>query len=59
VSQLGMIISMLGVSAAALHYGHTEYYTVAAMAAIFHLINHATFKGSLFMAVGIIDHETG
>lgn len=46
VSQLGMIISMLGVSAAALHYGHTEYYTVAAMAAIFHLINHATFKGS-------------
>ncbi|MED2969942.1 Na+/H+ antiporter subunit A [Bacillus subtilis] len=59
VSQLGMIISMLGVSAAALHYGHSEYYTVAAMAAIFHLINHATFKGSLFMAVGIIDHETG
>ncbi|MCY9008270.1 Na+/H+ antiporter subunit A [Bacillus inaquosorum] len=59
VSQLGMVISMLGVSAAALHYGHTEYYTVAAMAAIFHLINHATFKGSLFMAVGIIDHETG
>ncbi|XRL89899.1 Na+/H+ antiporter subunit A [Bacillus subtilis] len=59
VSQLGMIISMLGVSAAALHYGDTEYYTVAAMAAIFHLINHATFKGSLFMAVGIIDHETG
>nr|MDH3083699.1 Na+/H+ antiporter subunit A [Bacillus subtilis] len=59
VSQLGMIISMLGVSLAALHYGHTEYYTVAAMVAIFHLINHATFKGSLFMAVGIIDHETG
>nr|WGD75397.1 Na+/H+ antiporter subunit A [Bacillus subtilis] len=59
VSQLGMIISMLGVSVAALHYGHTEYYTVAAMVAIFHLINHATFKGSLFMAVGIIDHETG
>ncbi|MFB8735626.1 proton-conducting transporter membrane subunit [Bacillus sp. SL00103] len=24
-----------------------------------HLINHATFKGSLFMAAGIIDHETG
>ncbi len=59
VSQLGMVISMLGVSAATLHYGHTEYYTVAAMVAIFHLINHATFKGSLFMAVGIIDHETG
>ena len=59
VSQLGMIMSMLGVGAAALHFQHFEYYMVAVIAAIFHLINHATFKGSLFMAVGIIDHETG
>ena len=29
------------------------------MAAIFHMMNHATFKASLFMAAGIIDHETG
>jgi multicomponent K+:H+ antiporter subunit A len=29
------------------------------VAAMFHLMNHATFKASLFMAVGIIDHETG
>ena len=34
-------------------------YAVAVFAAIFHLINHSTFKGSLFMVVGIIDHETG
>ncbi|PRR96570.1 Na+/H+ antiporter subunit A [Bacillus atrophaeus] len=59
VSQLGMVVAMLGAGAAALHYDNTEYYTVATMAAIFHLINHATFKGSLFMAAGIIDHETG
>jgi multicomponent K+:H+ antiporter subunit A len=31
----------------------------AAVAAIFHIINHATFKASLFMVAGIIDHETG
>src|SRR5690606_34352782 len=31
----------------------------AAVAAIFHTLNHATFKASLFMAAGIIDHETG
>ncbi|UOY90530.1 Na+/H+ antiporter subunit A [Bacillus glycinifermentans] len=59
VSQLGMIMSMLGVGSAALHFQHFHYYLVAVIAAIFHLINHATFKGSLFMAVGIIDHETG
>ena len=29
------------------------------VAAIFHIINHAAFKASLFMAAGIIDHETG
>jgi multicomponent K+:H+ antiporter subunit A len=29
------------------------------VAAIFHTVNHAIFKASLFMAAGIIDHETG
>jgi len=29
------------------------------VAAVFHIINHAIFKASLFMAAGIIDHETG
>ena len=29
------------------------------MAGVFHIINHATFKASLFMAAGIIDHEAG
>ncbi|WP_173934643.1 monovalent cation/H+ antiporter subunit A [Chelativorans sp. Marseille-P2723] len=32
---------------------------LAAAAAIFHMLNHATFKASLFMAAGIIDHEAG
>jgi len=32
---------------------------LAAVAAIFHTMNHATFKASLFMATGVIDHETG
>ncbi len=61
ISQLGMIMSMLGIGAAALHYDYLDdnIYLIATTAAIFHLINHATFKGSLFMVVGIVDHETG
>jgi multicomponent Na+:H+ antiporter subunit A len=61
VSQLGLIMSLLGVGAAALHYSFLDdnIFTVAVTAAVFHLINHATFKGSLFMAAGIVDHETG
>ncbi|GAB2569181.1 Na+/H+ antiporter subunit A [Gracilibacillus alcaliphilus] len=61
VSQLGLIMSLLGVGSAAFYFqdGDNALYKTAILAAVFHLINHATFKGSLFMAVGIIDHETG
>jgi multicomponent K+:H+ antiporter subunit A len=30
----------------------------AAVAAVFHIINHLTFKAALFMTAGIVDHET-
>ncbi|MHA6252845.1 Na+/H+ antiporter subunit A [Oceanobacillus sp. CAU 1775] len=61
VSQLGLIVSLLGVGSAAYYYSGSDHalYTTAILAAVFHLINHATFKGSLFMAAGIVDHETG
>jgi multicomponent Na+:H+ antiporter subunit A len=61
VSQLGLIMTLLGLGAAALHYENLDdnIYMAATVAAVFHLINHATFKGSLFMAAGIVDHETG
>ncbi len=62
ISQLGLIMSLLGLGSASVYYVNQEenaFYAVAVLAAIFHLINHATFKGSLFMVVGIIDHETG
>lgn len=62
ISQLGLIMSLLGVGSLAVYFGPGEQgtiFTVATFAALFHLFNHSTFKGSLFMVVGIIDHETG
>ncbi|WP_281352571.1 Na+/H+ antiporter subunit A [Cytobacillus depressus] len=62
ISQLGLIMSLLGLGSASLYFGNGDESTVYAMAIIasmFHLINHSTFKGSLFMVIGIIDHETG
>ena len=60
VSQLGLILSLFGVTASSIHYDIDEnIYTVAIIAAIFHLINHATFQGCIFMVAGIVDHETG
>ena len=48
ISHLGLITLLLGLNS-----------PLALVAAIFHIMNHATFKASLFMAAGIIDHETG
>ncbi|MDG1801462.1 MAG: monovalent cation/H+ antiporter subunit A [Paracoccaceae bacterium] len=47
VSHLGLITMLLGTGTA-----------FGAMAAVFHILNHATFKAALFMSTGIIDHET-
>ena len=62
ISQLGLMMCLLGLgSAAGLQRDVAEslFFAQATAAAIFHLFNHAVFKGSLFMVVGIVDHETG
>jgi multicomponent K+:H+ antiporter subunit A len=48
ISHLGLITMLLGMNSA-----------LALVAAVFHVMNHATFKASLFMGAGIVDHETG
>ena len=48
ISHLGLITLLIGLDT-----------PLGQVAAIFHIMNHATFKASLFMAAGIIDHETG
>ena len=58
VSQLGLIMSLLGAGAISYHTS-AAMFGIATFAAIFHLVNHAAFKGGLFMIAGIIDHETG
>ncbi len=48
ISHLGLITLLFGLST-----------TLSVVAAVFHIINHAIFKASLFMAAGIVDHECG
>ncbi|MFZ5484771.1 MAG: monovalent cation/H+ antiporter subunit A [Pseudomonadota bacterium] len=48
ISHLGLITVLFGIGT-----------PLAAVAGVFHIINHATFKAGLFMAAGIIDHECG
>ncbi|MBX9832130.1 MAG: monovalent cation/H+ antiporter subunit A, partial [Burkholderiaceae bacterium] len=48
ISHLGLIVFLIGLGS-----------PLAAVAAIFHILNHASFKAALFMTAGIVDHETG
>jgi len=48
ISHLGLITLLLGMNS-----------ELGLIAAIFHIVNHATFKASLFMAAGMVDHESG
>jgi len=48
ISHLGLITLLIGLNR-----------PLGLVAAVFHMLNHATFKASLFMAAGIIDHECG
>lgn len=62
ISQLGLIMCLLGLGSSALHPAFKEaslILSTATLAGMFHLVNHSVFKGCLFMIVGIVDHETG
>ncbi len=48
VSQLGLIMLLLGV--------HTD---TALLAALLHIVNHAAFKGALFLTAGAVEHAAG
>ncbi|MEJ7137680.1 monovalent cation/H+ antiporter subunit A [Amphibiibacter pelophylacis] len=48
VSHLGLVVALIGLGS-----------PLALAAAVFHVINHASFKAALFMTAGIVDHETG
>ena len=48
ISHLGLITLLFGLGS-----------PLAVVAGVFHILNHATFKASLFMAAGIIEHESG
>lgn len=48
ISHLGLITLLFGLGT-----------PLGEVAAVFHIINHAVFKASLFMTAGIIDHECG
>ncbi len=56
VSQLGYMILGLGAGAFLWHHGHHVEASIAFGAGLFHLMNHAFFKGQLFLGAGAVIH---
>lgn len=48
ISHLGLITLLFGIGT-----------PMAAVAGVFHILNHCAFKAALFMSAGIVDHEAG
>ena len=57
VENIGIVFISLGLSMLFLANGHNIVGTVAFVAALYHAMNHALFKGVLFMGAGAILHS--
>ena len=59
IENAGIIVLGLGAAMLALAYGRTELATLAAAASLAHVLNHAVFKGLLFLGAGSVVMGTG
>jgi multicomponent Na+:H+ antiporter subunit D len=60
ISQMGYVVLSVGIGMILISRGiRTEIAALAIAGGIFHLINHAAFKGLLFLNAGAIEYSTG
>jgi hydrogenase-4 component B len=59
VENIGIILLGLGAGMMALAYGHGELAWIGVAASLYHVLNHAVFKGLLFLGAGDVVMTTG
>ena len=59
IENIGIILIGLGLSMLLTEAGHPTIAALGLIAALYHTINHALFKGLLFMGAGAVLHATG
>jgi len=59
VENIGIILLGLGMSMVFIGFGHPAAGALGLIAALYHTLNHAVFKGLLFLGAGSILHSTG
>ncbi len=58
IENIGIILMGLGAALMFLHTGHQVLASLALIAGLYHTINHAIFKGLLFLGAGAVLHST-
>ena len=59
IENIGIILIGLGLAMLLAHFGYPLLAALGLIAALYHTINHALFKGLLFMGAGAVLHSTG
>jgi len=59
VENIGIILLGLGMSMVFISLGHPAVGALGLIAALYHTLNHAVFKGLLFLGAGSVLHATG
>ncbi|TMH84998.1 MAG: hydrogenase-4 subunit B [Betaproteobacteria bacterium] len=59
VENIGIILLGLGMAMVFIGFGHPAAGVLGLIAALYHTLNHAVFKGLLFLGAGSILHSTG
>lgn len=59
IENIGIILIGLGLGMLLAHFSHPVLAALGLIAALYHSINHALFKGLLFMGAGAVLHSTG
>jgi hydrogenase-4 component B len=59
VEHMGILLTGLGAALTFQSLKLSALAAIAAMATLYHVLNHATFKGLLFLGAGAVEHATG
>src|SRR6266566_2602566 len=58
IENIGIILMGLGTALTFLYTGHPRLATLGLIAGLYHTLNHASFKGLLFLGAGAVLHST-
>jgi hydrogenase-4 component B len=59
IENMGLIMAALGLSLTYRAYGLQTLAAITGIFALYHLLNHAVYKGLLFLGAGALDYATG